>query len=92
MKRFAATFLILSWVIMGFSFAFLVPMAWDWLGEGGPADPGCLDRERRGVPSLALMASGDGKWLYASMTTGLENSDIGLMDLDALAAAGAATR
>ena len=65
---------------------------WHWLGEGGPADPGCLDRERRGVPSLALMASGDGKWLYASMTTGLENSDIGLMDLDALAAAGAATR
>ena len=35
MKRFAATFLVLSWVIMGFSFAFLVPMAWDWLGEGG---------------------------------------------------------
>ena len=35
MKRFAATFLVLSWVIMGFSFAFLVPMAWDWFGEGG---------------------------------------------------------
>ena len=35
MKRFAATFLVLSWVIMGFSFTFFVPMAWDWLGEGG---------------------------------------------------------
>ena len=35
MKRFAATFLVLSWVILGFSFTFLVPMLWDWLGEGG---------------------------------------------------------
>ena len=35
MKRFSATFLVLSWVIMGFSFAFLVPMAWDWFWEGG---------------------------------------------------------
>ncbi|MET4578979.1 TrkH family potassium uptake protein [Ottowia thiooxydans] len=35
MKRFSATFLVLSWVIMGFSFAFLVPAAWDWLGEDG---------------------------------------------------------
>ncbi|MCA0324450.1 MAG: TrkH family potassium uptake protein [Proteobacteria bacterium] len=35
MKRFSAAFLVLSWVIMGFSFAFLVPMAWDWFGEGG---------------------------------------------------------
>ena len=35
MKRFAAPFLVLSWVILGFSFAFFVPMAWDWFGEGG---------------------------------------------------------
>ena len=35
MKRFAAAFLVLSWVIMGFSFTLLVPMAWDWFGEGG---------------------------------------------------------
>ena len=35
MKRFAATLLVLSWVIMGFAFAFLVPLAWDWFGEGG---------------------------------------------------------
>jgi trk system potassium uptake protein TrkH len=35
MKRFDPAFLVLSWVVMGFSFAFLVPMAWDWFGEGG---------------------------------------------------------
>lgn len=35
MKRFAPAFLVLSWVVMGFSFAFFVPMAWDWFGEGG---------------------------------------------------------
>ncbi len=35
MNRFASAFLVLSWVIMGFAFAFLVPMAWDWFGEGG---------------------------------------------------------
>ena len=35
MKRFDAAFLVLSWVVMGFSFAFFVPMAWDWFGEGG---------------------------------------------------------
>ncbi|CAM5777897.1 TrkH family potassium uptake protein [Ottowia pentelensis] len=35
MTRFAPAFLILSWVIMGFSFAFWVPLAWDWWGEGG---------------------------------------------------------
>ena len=35
MQRFSATFLVLSWVIMGFSFAFLVPLAWDWFGEDG---------------------------------------------------------
>lgn len=35
MSRFAPAFLVLSWVIMGFAFAFFVPMAWDWFGEGG---------------------------------------------------------
>ena len=33
MKRFAATFLVLSWAVMGFSFAFLVPLVWDLLVE-----------------------------------------------------------
>jgi len=35
MQRFSATFLVLSWVVMGFSFAFLVPMGWDWFWEDG---------------------------------------------------------
>ena len=35
MTRFAPAFQILAWVIMGFSFAFWVPMAWDWWGEDG---------------------------------------------------------
>ncbi|MDO5625758.1 MAG: potassium transporter TrkG [Pseudomonadota bacterium] len=35
MKRHAAVFLVLSWIVMGFSFAFLVPMAWDWFHEDG---------------------------------------------------------
>ena len=35
MTRFAPAFLILSWVIMGFSFAFWVPMAWDWWDDNG---------------------------------------------------------
>lgn len=64
--------------------------SWRWLGETG-ADAGCLDPTRRGLPSAALMVSRDGKWLYASMTAGLENSDIGLMELDALAGRGDAT-
>lgn len=29
-KRFQPALLVLSWVIMGFSLAFLVPLAWDW--------------------------------------------------------------
>lgn len=33
MKRYSAAFYTLSWVIMGFAFAFLVPMAWAWVGE-----------------------------------------------------------
>lgn len=35
MKRFAPAFFILSWVIMGFAFAFLVPLGWDWFDQGG---------------------------------------------------------
>ncbi len=35
MTRFTPAFLVFSWVIMGFAFAFWVPMAWDWWGEGG---------------------------------------------------------
>lgn len=57
---------------------------WRWLGAGQTGHPGCLDRERRGVPSLAPVVSRDGKWLYASMTSGQESSDIGLLDLEAL--------
>ncbi len=65
---------------------------WRWLGGATPPNPGCLDRERRGVPSLAPMVSADGKWLYASMVAGQENSDIGLLELDSPEAGGAATR
>ena len=64
---------------------------WRWLGSGTPPNTGCLDRERRGVPSLAPMPSRDGKWLYMSMVAGLENSDIGLLELDSLGGAGKAT-
>ena len=35
MKHLAPTLHVLSWAIIGFSFAFLLPMAWDWLGAGG---------------------------------------------------------
>ncbi len=63
---------------------------WHWLGDGAEA-VGCLDRARRGVPSSALMLSQDGKWLYASMTAGQENSDIGLLEIDALAGFGSTT-
>ncbi len=38
MKRFNAAFLALSWVIMAFSFAFLVPLAWDLFGSQGGKD------------------------------------------------------
>lgn len=65
---------------------------WQWLGPGEQAAPGCLDPDRRGVPTQALMVSRDGKWLYAGMTAGQENSDIGLMDLDALKDLASATR
>lgn len=54
--------------------------SWRWLGEPGPTDVGCLDRERRGLPALAPVVSRDGKWLYATMVPGQENSDIGLID------------
>jgi DNA-binding winged helix-turn-helix (wHTH) protein/Tol biopolymer transport system component len=55
---------------------------WHWMGvEPAPA-AGCLDPERRGEPSLAVMVSQDRAWLYASMVVGLENSDIGLLELD----------
>ncbi len=39
MTRFAPAFLVFSWVIMGFAFAFWVPLAWDWWGEGGRNAP-----------------------------------------------------
>jgi hypothetical protein len=55
---------------------------WHWRGvEPAPA-AGCLDPERRGEPSLAVMVSQDRAWLYASMVVGLENNDIGLLELD----------
>lgn len=64
---------------------------WHWLGGGIEPDAGCLDPGRRGVPSLAPVVSRDGKWLYASMLTGQENSDIGLSELDSLERAGKPT-
>ncbi len=45
MKRFAPAFVVLSWVVMGFAFAFLVPLAWDWWDDGGRQLPiwgGCF--------------------------------------------------
>ncbi|HMN21758.1 MAG TPA: potassium transporter TrkG [Ottowia sp.] len=35
MQRLAPAFVVLSWVVMGFAFAFLVPLAWDWWSDGG---------------------------------------------------------
>jgi len=35
MKRFAPALVVLSSVIMGFAFALLVPLAWDWWGDSG---------------------------------------------------------
>lgn len=64
---------------------------WYWLGEAARAASVCLDPARRGVPTLPPVVSHDGKWLYASMLTGQENSDIGLLELDAMAEAGTAT-
>ena len=63
---------------------------WQWLGSEKAADGPCLDRGRRGVPSQALVVSADGKWLYAGMFEGAENSDIGLLDLAGLDRAGPA--
>ena len=57
---------------------------WHWLGRDAAADPGCLDRERRGVPALAPVVSADGEWLYMSVVAGQENSDIGVVELRAL--------
>ncbi len=64
---------------------------WRWMDGASAPAAGCLDRERRGVPRLAPMPSRDGDWLYASMMTGQGNSDIGMIDLDALIGTGAAT-
>jgi len=54
---------------------------WQWLDHAPGPGPGCLDRGRRGAPTLALVVSRDGHWLYASMLAGQENSDIGLLRL-----------
>jgi len=64
---------------------------WYWLGREAAPDPGCLDREQRGVPALAPVVSADGQWLYMSMVAGQENSDIGLLELDALDRSGDVT-
>ncbi len=58
---------------------------WQWLGDGPAVDGGCVDRQLRGLPALAPVVSRDGKWLYATMVPAHESSDIGLIDLDALA-------
>jgi Tol biopolymer transport system component/DNA-binding winged helix-turn-helix (wHTH) protein len=60
---------------------------WHWLGvPAADADAGCLDTQRRGVPTLAPTVSQDTRWLYVSMVIGQQNSDIGLLRLDELAA------
>ena len=59
---------------------------WHWLGaSAGDADAGCLDAQRRGVPTAAPTVSRDGRWLYASMVVGQQDSDIGLLRLEDLA-------
>ena len=59
---------------------------WHWLGAPvADADAGCLDVQRRGVPTASPMVSRDGRWLYASMVVGQQDSDIGLLRLDDLA-------
>lgn len=65
--------------------------AWHWIGPASKPAAGCLDRERRGMPSMAMTASRDGRWLYATMSIGEDNRDIGLMELDGFAGALAAT-
>ena len=63
---------------------------WHWLGaSAGDADAGCLDAQRRGVPTAAPTVSRDGRWLYASMVVGQQDSDIGLLRLEDLAAGAA---
>lgn len=60
---------------------------WHWLGvPAADSDAGCLDVQRRGVPTAAPTVSRDGRWLYVSMVVGEQNSDIGLLRLDDLAA------
>ena len=59
---------------------------WRWLGApAADQDAGCLDVQRRGVPTAAPTLSRDGRWLYVSMVVGQQNSDIGLLRLDQLA-------
>ena len=65
---------------------------WQWLGAPTESGLGCLDRERRGVPSLAPVVSQDRKWLYASMVVGLENSDIGLIEFEPVSGSAEASR
>jgi Tol biopolymer transport system component/DNA-binding winged helix-turn-helix (wHTH) protein len=65
--------------------------AWHWIGPASKPASGCLDRERRGMPAMAMTASRDGRWLYATMSIGEDNRDIGLLELDRFAGAVAAT-
>ena len=59
---------------------------WRWLGvPAADSDAGCLDVQRRGVPTAAPTVSRDGRWLYVSMVVGQQDSDIGLLRLDDLA-------
>jgi hypothetical protein len=43
------------------------------------------------MPAMAMTASRDGRWLYATRSIGEVNRDIGLLELDRLAGAVAAT-
>jgi Tol biopolymer transport system component/DNA-binding winged helix-turn-helix (wHTH) protein len=58
---------------------------WQWLGrEEASGGDVCLDRQHSMLPSLPPVVSTDGKWLYATLVRGEQNSDIGWIALDAL--------
>lgn len=90
-----AVFWMTQWALLGGKALFLQEMpgcaaAWHWIGPASAPGAGCLDRERRVTPAMAMAPSGDGKWLYATMSTGQDNKDIALIERDDLAGAAAA--
>ncbi len=84
-----------QWALAGGGVLFLeetpaCAAAWHRIGAASKPATGCLDRDRRVTPATALAPSRDGKWLYATMSIGQDNADIGLIERDDLAGAVAA--